>query len=91
MSHLDKYIKQHNAWDAIFSKGPIVKPTNMQEAKPLFEKLAGELSPENLTCDGELSQSAVMAKRRFLDGVWSDLETIVDRKITESLIYSSRW
>lgn len=42
----------------------------------LFLALDSELSPENLTCDGELSGRELRNKQAFLEGAWKDLESI---------------
>lgn len=42
----------------------------------LLERLEGELSPENLTCDGELSASEVRAKAKVLNGAKAYLESL---------------
>jgi len=52
-----------------------------------FSVLAMELSPENLTCDGELSNSAVKARLNALTKKWMALEKKVGFKVTESDIY----
>jgi len=83
MTALQKYIDAHNAWEAIFNKAPIAIPTNRQECKPLFARLAGDLSPENLCCDGELPAAQVAIKARHLNACWSELEAIFGRKVTE--------
>ena len=57
------------------------------EMKKQFDNLASQLSPENLSCDGELSQSEVNAKYRTLTAQWKALETEVGRKVTEDELY----
>lgn len=54
------------------------------EDKAEFLNLASALSPENLHCDGEISRSAAMAKKRKLDAQWAALERKVGRKVTEN-------
>jgi hypothetical protein len=44
-----------------------------------FLVLARQLSPENLTCDGELIQSQVQDKRRQLQARWKRLEKKLGR------------
>ena len=44
------------------------------EDKAAFVGLSGELSPENLTCDGELSPLQVKARRADIDARWRALE-----------------
>ena len=54
------------------------------EQKKQFLNLACALSPENLSCDGELSRSAVKRKAASLRRQWKELEK-------ESKRLSSRW
>ena len=53
------------------------------EQKRRFVELACSLSPENLSCDGELSRSQVQAKYRRLDKEWKKIEAEVGRKVSE--------
>jgi len=48
-----------------------------------FMYLVGQLSPENLHCDGEISHAEANRKHRALRKTWSALETQVGRKVTE--------
>lgn len=57
------------------------------EIKRRFSDLAGELSPENLCCDGELPHSQVIIKERRLRKEWADLEQKVGRKVTENEVW----
>ena len=52
-----------------------------------FKSLSSMLSPENLSADGELSQSAVRKRKRFLLSEWRKLEREVDRVITEDEVW----
>lgn len=58
------------------------------ENKVAFSRLAGELSPENLTCDGELRGRALQAKVKRLRDEWAALERKVGRKVSEDETYS---
>jgi hypothetical protein len=59
----------------------MTEPTEAQWAE--FLMLAGQLSPENLTCDGELSPSQVARKRRQINAQWASLEKRVGRTVTK--------
>jgi len=61
MSALVRYVAEQNTWNAIFGRPPydLSIPADRQR---LASRIDGELSPENLTCDGELSGSQVQAK-----------------------------
>lgn len=47
-------------------------------------RIYGQLSPENLTCDGELSRSQVAARRRVLNAKLQALFTEIGRTVDES-------
>lgn len=53
------------------------------DIKRKFLNLASALSPENLSCDGELSYSAIVAKKRKLMQEWAELEAQVGRNVNE--------
>lgn len=53
-----------------------------------LERLACELSPENLCCDGELRGPALIAKKRRLDAQWAAQEQIIGRKVSESEVWN---
>lgn len=82
------YLEQRLRQRRIFKKDATL-PKTEQEVMLYFEQLVGELSPENLTCDGELSRSMVQAKLRNIRGAWKELEKIIGRKVTEDEVESS--
>lgn len=62
-------------------------PTPVQilfELKVKFLKVAGALSPENLTCDGELRGPGLVAKLTKLNRAWRQLEAQAGRAVTVS-------
>ena len=78
MKALQRYIDDHNSWGKLFKNHtPWAIPTTRAEAEPIFESLEGDLSPENLCCDGEISQAAVRKKLRHFTAVHKQLESIV--------------
>jgi hypothetical protein len=79
------YLERRVAYLKIF-KIDAKMPTNAEECLPFFERLVGELSPENLSCDGEASRSQVQAKLREIRGPWKELETIAGRRYSEQEI-----
>ena len=62
MKNLNTYLDQKNRWNAIFGS-PAMSLDTAQDRQRIAEMIDNELSPENLTCDGELSRSAV--KQRY--------------------------
>jgi hypothetical protein len=55
-----------------------------EEQKGKFLAMAGELSPENLTCDGESSKYAMNQRLRGIQRRWKALEKEVGRKVSEN-------
>ena len=70
MKELQQYVARKNEWHALFGKQPnyldLSKPADRQR---IANMLDAELSPENLTCDGELPRAEVIARKRTLDKV----------------------
>ena len=74
---LEQYVAQHNSWQKIFDKAHVdIDINNMSklQADELIRKLDGEMSPENLHCDGEISLTEAEAKGNRLMHVVDDLE-----------------
>lgn len=51
-----------------------------------FLRLVQELSPENLTCDGELSQKEILNKKRLIQNEWTKLENLCGFKVSQDEI-----
>jgi hypothetical protein len=75
---LTDYVEKMNSWDAIFGTGPVTFPLDAQGAQKIGNKLDGELSPENLHCDGEISHAEAMRKYNFLTTVLDELNIYCD-------------
>ena len=75
MSALQKYIDQKNRCNAIF-KGKQYEIQTAEGRQEIANCLDSELSPENLTCDGELSRSQVLSKQRALNAVVKELQKL---------------
>jgi hypothetical protein len=72
MRSLRAYVDQKNAWNAIF-KGRQLDINDPADRQRIADMIDSDLSPENLTCDGELSRSAVNAKYRQLQAAAREL------------------
>jgi hypothetical protein len=59
-------------------------PVTESECLDWLSMICGDLSPENLHCDGEISRSAAMAKARKLRAEWREVEAIIGRKVSEN-------
>jgi len=54
-----------------------------------FDELLNQLSPENLHCDGEISNAEADRKYTRLIKKWRALEKIVGRKVSEDEIWNA--
>lgn len=59
------YLKKRLEFDKIFNQNAKL-PETLDELLEALDRIEGDLSPENLTCDGELSSTKVRQKRNFL-------------------------
>lgn len=83
VSALTSYVDRKNSWAAIFGK----KQLSLQDAtdrQKIADSIDSDLSPENLTCDGELSRGQVQAR-------YKELTTAADqlRKLDPSVKFYS--
>ncbi len=53
-----------------------------------FFELACALSPENLYCDGEISEKQAMKKYKSLQKAWVKLEDEIGYQLTEEKVWS---
>ena len=75
MKNLTHYIDNRNQWNSFFpSNKTITFPLSQKTVDDLARSLDGDLSPENLHCDGEASISHVWAKVSQLNTVTKQLE-----------------
>ena len=72
MKALQSYIDRQNKWNAMF-KGPQYEIQTAAGRKRLAEVIDCALSPENLSCDGELSRTEVNRRYRELTAAAKDL------------------
>lgn len=72
MKALNAYIDQQNAWGKIWGTAPLSLDT-AADRKRIAQKIDSALSPEMLTCDGELSRTEVNRRHRELTGAARDL------------------
>ena len=75
---LSDYVNKMNSWNAIFKTAPVTFPLDAQGAQTIASKLDGELSPENLSCDGEIPAREVERKYNFLTTVVDELNLYCD-------------
>lgn len=74
MKTLQAYISKQNSWNSLFSGNVVVFEIKTAEGrKRVAQNIDAALSPENLSCDGELSISQVRARHRELTNAAKDL------------------
>ena len=65
MKALQAYIDQKNKWNALF-KGEQFETKTARGRQRIAEALDADLSPENLSCDGELPRAEVQRRYKAL-------------------------
>ena len=65
MKELKEFVERENKWSSIVGNAPLVL-TNASDRKQIAGKIDTCLSPENLSCDGEISAAEANRKFRFL-------------------------
>ena len=74
MKNLQAYIDQMNTWGSFFNSPQINFPLSQVQVNDIANKLDGDLSPENLHCDGEISVAEANRKYDFYSNVYKELE-----------------
>ena len=75
MKNLQQYVDQSNAWGKIFGQTPLdINDSN--DRQKIANKLDSDLSPENLTCDGEASLAQVRARAKLLNAAARELKAL---------------
>ena len=75
ISTLEQYVENKNKWRAIFNQ-PALSLLNARDRQAIADGIDSEMSPENLTCDGELPRSVVQMKVRNLSRCAEELLSI---------------
>lgn len=77
-SEIDRRIQTAAMW-----RTTLVRPTNADECKDWFDTLRCELSPENISCDGECSGREVAARKARINRCWKELEAICGFSVSQ--------
>ena len=75
ISTLEAYVAQKNTWNKIFKKREL-SLLNAEDRQAIANSIDAEMSPENLTCDGELPPAMVREKMNRLVRCAEQLLTI---------------
>ena len=66
MEDLKQYVENKNRWNLIFN-ARCFDLAVAADRQAIADALDADLSPENLTCDGELPRAQVIARAKFLN------------------------
>jgi len=72
MKALTAYVEQKNRWNAIF-KGEQFEVQSASGRQRVAQSLDADLSPENLTCDGEVRGVELRKKQDYLNQCVTEL------------------
>jgi hypothetical protein len=75
MKALEKFIEQKNHWNSFF-KGEQYEIQTPKGRQRVADMIDAALSPENLTCDGELSRTEVNRRYKELMGAAKQLKKL---------------
>ena len=82
ISNLESYVERKNSWGKLFGSKQL-SLLNAKDRQSIANSIDADLSPENLTCDGELSGSEVRQRQAYLFRVAEELISI-DPSVTFS-------
>ena len=75
ISTIEQYVERKNAFAKLFGTAPL-SLLKAEDRQKIADSIDAELSPENLTCDGELSRSQVQQRYQFLTRAAQELQSI---------------
>jgi hypothetical protein len=71
---IEQYVDQKNQWAGLFG-GQRLSLLNKADRQRIADSLDADLSPENLTCDGELPRAEVQKRYNFLTRAAKELKS----------------
>jgi len=72
---IEQYVDQKNQWAGLFG-GKRLSLLNKADRQRIADSLDADLSPENLSCDGELPRAEVQKRYNFLTRAAKELKSI---------------
>ena len=72
---IEQYVDQKNQWAGLFG-GKRLSLLNKADRQRIADSLDADLSPENLSCDGELPRAEVQRRYNFLTKAANELKSI---------------
>lgn len=85
--NLQKYIDSYNCWRSIGTTKKISFPTTKRQCRHLFFLLSCDLSYENVSCRGQLSQEQMKEKACFLLRCWTELEHVYGARVSQEQLW----
>ena len=85
MQALNKYVEDKNTWQILFSGAKLLTLDTASGRRAVALQLDSDLSPENLHCDGEISQAQAMKKYRALSKAAEQLLKLDPTQTVEEL------
>jgi hypothetical protein len=76
MKHLLQFVKQRNDFNRVIGGSKAIDLTVAADRQRVADIIDSALSPENLTCDGELSASQVRSRYKELTAVAKELQAL---------------
>mgnify|MGYP003347054990 CR=1 FL=1 len=73
MQNLKAYVESMNSWNKLFGNYRPLDLKNAADRQAIASHIDSALSPENISCDGELPARQVMARRAALHKVAAEL------------------
>ena len=75
MSALNTYLDRKNSFSKLFGQKAL-SLQNAADRQRIADSIDADMSPENLTCDGELSRSQVQTRYRALTAAAKELKQL---------------
>ena len=75
MFAIERYVADKNNWNSLFGKNKLSLLVKADRQR-IADMLDADLSPENLTCDGELPRAEVQRRYNFLTKAAKELKSI---------------
>ena len=75
MKAIKEYVEQKNKWITLFGQ-PGLSLLDAKDRQRIAQNLDADLSPENLTCDGELRGAELQKRYNFLTKAARELKSI---------------
>jgi hypothetical protein len=72
---IEQYVDQKNQWAGLFG-GKKLSLLDKADRQRIADSLDADLSPENLSCDGELPRAEVQKRYNFLTRAAKELKSI---------------